>query len=264
MDPANPQTVRVDVGKTFGHFTMLNASGETFGGTNDVVFTWDGTCYNSVAEADAGPENMIMGSDSGWLFFGFEWFAHDIKVYCPGGPYTIDTCNDASVPPDKCGPLTFSVPAGHLGGHILFDWNVTDDIDVAIVWNNSTGGMWENIVPGGGLYQGLTGPAPALDEFYEWISTDGDGDGIPGIKFVDGPFINFRANFNYKTTQSGGGGPVTAPKTSIPSPNLGSTNSVSCTISNTPVNLLERSDWLILAGLIAWLGFGRLRRRRAH
>jgi hypothetical protein len=199
------RTVFVDVGKIFGNFTMLDADGVTFGGTNDIVFSWDGTCYNSVAEADAGPENMTMGSDSDFPFFGFPWFAHDIKVYCPGGPYTIDTCNDASVPADKCGPLTFSVPADHVGGHILFDWNGTEDIDVAIVWNNSTGGTWENVVPEGQLYQGPAGPTPALDEFYDWISVDADGDGIPGIQFVDGPFINFRANFNFKTTQNGGG-----------------------------------------------------------
>ena len=43
------------------------------------------------------------------------------------------------------------------------------DIDVAIVWNNSTGGTWENVVSGGELYQGPTGPTPALDEFYDWI-----------------------------------------------------------------------------------------------
>ncbi|MGB5409374.1 MAG: Ig-like domain-containing protein, partial [Thiogranum sp.] len=182
------RTVFIDVsGKIFGNFTMLDGDGVTFGGTNDIVFTWDNTCYNSVAEADAGPENMVMGSDSSFPFFGFPWFAHDIKVYCPGGPYTVDSCNAGVTPPD-CGPLTFTVPADHLGGHILFDWNVTADIDVAIVWNNSTGGTWQNVVPTGQLYQGPAGPTPALDEFYEWISVDADGDGIPGIQFVDGPF----------------------------------------------------------------------------
>jgi len=254
------RTVLVDVGKIFGNFTMLDGDGVTFGGTNDIVFTWDGTCYNSVAEADAGPVNMTMGSDSSFPFFGFPWFAHDIKVYCPGGPYTVDSCNAGVTPPD-CGDLTFTVPADHLGGHILFDWNVTTDIDVAIVWNNSTGGTWQNVVPTGQLYQGPTGPTPALDEFYDWISVDADGDGIPGIQFVDGPFINFRANFNFKTTASGGG-EVIVPESSISSPNLGSTNSVSCTISNTPVSLLERSDWLVLFGFITWFGVGGIGRWR--
>jgi hypothetical protein len=253
------RTVFVSVGKIFGNFTMLDGTGATFGGTNDVVFAWDGTCYNSVAEADAGPENMVMGSDSSFPFFGFPWFAHDIKVYCPGGPYVIDSCNDATVPPDKCGPVSMTVPAGHLGGHLLFDWNTTADIDVLNVWNNSTGGTWQNVVPAGQLYQGPTGPTPALDEFYEWISTDADGDGIPGIPFVDGPFISFRANYNFKTTQSDGGGSVVAPESSIPSPNVGSTNS--CSIAKTPVNPLSRIDWLFVGGFIAWLGSCVSRRR---
>jgi len=249
-----------DVGEIFGNFTMLDSDGVTFGGTNDIVFTWDGTCYNSVAEADAGPENMVMGSDSSFPFFGFPWFAHDIKVYCPGGPYTIDSCNAGVTPPD-CGPLTMTVPAGHLGGHILFDWNVTSDIDVAIVWDNSTGGTWQNVVPTGQLYQGPTGPTPALDEFYEWISVDADGDGIPGILFVDGPFINFRANFNFKTTQSGGG-EVEIPVSSVSSPNLGSATS-GCSIAKGPdSNLLKNSDWLVLAGFMVWCGVGA--RRRHH
>ena len=250
------RTVFIDVsGKIFGNFTMLDGDGVTFGGTNDIVFTWDNTCYNSVAEADAGPENMVMGSDSSFPFFGFPWFAHDIKVYCPGGPYTVDSCNAGVTPPD-CGPLTFTVPADHLGGHILFDWNVTADIDVAIVWNNSTGGTWQNVVPTGQLYQGPAGPTPALDEFYEWISVDADGDGIPGIQFVDGPFINFRANFNFKTTASGGG-EVEIPVSTVPSPNLGST----CSISKTPRNVLNGGDWLVLSAFITWLGIGVNRRR---
>ena len=254
------RTTFVNVGKIFGNFTMLDSDGVTFGGTNDIVFTWDGTCYNSVADADAGPVNMTMGSDSNYKFFGYPWYAHDIKVFCPGGPYVFDTCNDASVPPSKCGPLSMTVPPDNLGGHILFDWNTTSDIDVAIVWNNSTGGTWQNIVPTGQLYQGPAGPTPALDQFYDWISVDADGDGIPGIAFVDGPFIGFRANFNFKTSQSGGGGPVDVPKSSVPNPDLGSASG--CTIANTSVKRAANSDWLLVAGFITWLGLGSTLRRR--
>ena len=253
------RTVFVNVGRVFGNFTMVDGDGVTFGGTNDLVFTWDGTCYNSVAEADAGPANMAMGSDSDAKFFGFPWTAHDIKVYCPGGPYVIDTCNDASVPPDKCGPASMTVPAGHLGGHLLFNWNGTLDIDVLNVWNNSTGGSWQNIVPTGQLYQGPVGPTPSLDQVYEWISVDADGDGVPGIRFVDGPFIDFRANFNFNAV-GGTGGPITAPPTSISSPNLGSTG---CSIAKAPVDPLSRGDWVVVAGFLAWLGgFVGWRRRK--
>jgi len=255
------RTTFVNVGKIFGNFTMLDGAGVTFGGTNDVVFDWDGTCYNSVADADAGPANMSMKSDSDFPFFGFPWFAHDIKVYCPGGPYVIDTCN-AGVTPPNCGPLSMTVPEGHLGGHILFDWNTTTDIDVGIVWNNSTGGTWQNSVAGGQLYQGPAGPTPALDEFFDWISVDADGDGIPGIQFVDGPFIDFRANFNFKTTQTGGGGPIEVPKSSIGSPN---NSSDGCMIATRPVKPAARSDWLLVAGFVAWLGvyLGWRRRRQS-
>lgn len=251
------QTAFIDVGKIYGNFTMLDSDGVTFGGTNDIVFTWDGNCYSSTAEADAGAPNMTMASDSSFPFFGFPWSAHDIKVFCPGGPYVFDTCNNASIPADKCGDLSMTVPAGHLGAHILFDWNVTADIDVAIVWNNSAGGTWQNVVPSGQLYQGPAGPTPALDEFYDWISVDGDGDGIPGIKFVDGPFINFRANFNFKTT-AGGGGEVVAPPTSAPSPDLGG----GCTIARAPARRsLKDADWLVISGFIAAVGI-RARRRK--
>lgn len=257
MDPAAAQTVTVDVGKVFGNFTMLNPSGETFGGTNDVVFTWDGTCYNSVADADAGPANMTMGSESNFPFFGFPWDAHDIKVYCPGGPYTVDTCNPGVAPP-LCGPMSMTVPAGHLGAHILFDWNVTDDIDVMIVWNNSTGGAWDNIVPTGQLFQGPAGPTPALDDEYDWISVDADGDGIPGIQFEDGPFIDFRANFNFDR-RSSGSGPIEIPESSVPSPNLGSSNG--CSISNgRPTSILGALEWWMVFGFIGAIGAVRLKR----
>jgi hypothetical protein len=253
------RTTFVNVGKIFSNFTMLDSDGVTFGGTNDVVFSWDGTCYNSVAEADAGPANLTMKSDSDFPFFGFPWFAHDIKVYCPGGPYVIDTCNDGVKPP-ACGPLSMTVPVDHLGGHILFDWNTTTDIDVAIVWNSSTGGTWQNNAAGGELYQGPAGPTPALDEFFNWISVDADGDGIPGIQFVVGPFINFRANFNLKTTQTGGGGPIDIPKSSVGKPKLSTDGG--CLIANKPVKPATRSDWLLVAGFVICLGVGSAWRRR--
>jgi hypothetical protein len=90
---------------------------------------------------------------------------------------------------------------------------------------------------------------------------DADGDGIPGILFVDGPFINFRANFNFKTTQSGGGD-IEIPVSSVSSPNLGSAAS-GCSIAKGPdSNLLKNSDWLVLAGFMVWCGVGA--RRRHH
>jgi MYXO-CTERM domain-containing protein len=125
------------------------------------------------------------------------------------------------------------------------------------IWNNSTGGTWQNVVAGGELYQGPAGPTPALNTLYEWISVDGDGDGIPGIQFVDGPFINFRANFNFKTTL-GGGGTVIIPESTVPGPSIGG----GCAVSTASIKPGSRSDWLLVAGFVAWMGIGLLWRRR--
>ncbi len=49
---------------------MLDADGVTFGGTNDVVSTWDGTLNTAVTDTNF---NMTMKSDSDFKFFGFVW-----------------------------------------------------------------------------------------------------------------------------------------------------------------------------------------------
>ena len=77
-------------------------------------------------------------------FFGLTWTAHDGVTFGPG-TYTIDTVEG--------GVYTgIEVGAGQVGGHILFDWGVTTNIDVVNVWD----------VTGGTTY----------------FSTDIDGDGI--------------------------------------------------------------------------------------
>ena len=113
----------------FGNFTMLDAGGTTFGGTNDIVYDWDGTLNTSV---DSTNFNMTMGSASAFPFFGFPWFAHNIRVFGPGSYGFDTTCTVAELEAGvaNCGGtadqiLTLTVPAGQIGAHVLFDWNVT-------------------------------------------------------------------------------------------------------------------------------------------
>lgn len=257
------KTVAISVGKIFGNFTMLQVECKTFGGTNDIVADWDGTMNTSVTDTNF---NMTMATDAAWPFFGFQWTAHDIRVFGPGS-YSFDTtCSTTQVQAGvaDCGGapnqfLNLTVSPGKIGAHMLFDWNKTKNIDVVLHWD--TDGTFTN-PPGGDLYQGPNAPAgaPPLDAVFELVSRDVEGDGCPGARMIDGDFVGYRANFNLNFTKSSaGGGPVTAAPTSSSSPNLGSTG---CTIAAYPVDRSTRGDLLVLAGFIAWLGIGVRRRQR--
>ena len=257
------RTVAVDVGKIFGNFTMIDAGKSTFGGTNDIVATWDGTLNTSETSTNF---NMIMGSDSSYPFFGFPWFAHDIRVFGPGS-YAFDTtCSvaqlqsgvaDCGGAPDQF--LHLDVPAGEIGAHVLFDWNITKNIDVALLWESNA--MFINPNPAGALYQGPAGPTPSTDCMFQLVSRDVDGDTVPGAKMIDGPFINFQANFNINLDRGCTQGTAVAPVSNVNSPNLGSGG---CTVASSIISPNRRGDLLIIIGFIAWLGFiaGRRHRRQ--
>ena len=61
------------VTSTGNTFTILDPGGSLIGGTNDVVFDWDGTLNTSVAGAVS---NATLTSDE--AFFGALWSAHDV------------------------------------------------------------------------------------------------------------------------------------------------------------------------------------------
>jgi hypothetical protein len=255
------RNVTVTVGKIFGNFTMIDAAGGTFGGTNDIVATWDTTLNTDVSSTNF---NMTIKSDSDHPFFGKVWSAHNIRVFGPGS-YSFDTtCTVSELESGiaDCGGtadelLHLTVGADQIGAHVLFDWSGNANIDVVLLWDQN--GSFQTAAPGA-LYQGDAGPTPALDAIFELVSRDADGDGIAGAKMIDGPFIDFRANFNLNFTQSSGGGEFVVPVSSISSPNLGSATS-GCTIGGTN-DLLNQSEWLILSGFIALLGISTSRRRR--
>ena len=247
------RTVIVDVGKIFGNFTMLDADGVTFGGTNDIVAEWDGSLNRSVTDTNF---NMTMGSDSSHLFFGFPWTAHDIRMFGPG-TYMFDTsCSTAQVQAGlaDCGGtpeefLTLTVGPGQIGAHMLFDWNVTENIDVVNLYEANA--MYTNPDPRGSLYQGDAGPTPSTDCLFEQASVDGDGDTVPGVRFIDGPFIGFRANFNLNFTRGCTVGEVDNPRVTVKDSDPGG----GCTLSSSTKNPLSRGDIWLLIGLIGALGF---------
>ena len=93
-------------------------------------------------------------------FFGLNWTAHSGTTFGPG-TYTIDTVEG--------GIYNVTVGAGQVGGHILFNWGATANIDVVNVWD----------IVGG-----------------NYVSVDGDSDGTPGLDMIDGAFPGFSANFD--------------------------------------------------------------------
>jgi hypothetical protein len=177
------------------NFTMMDATGVTFGGTNDVVASWDGTLNTAVSDTNF---NMDLGSS--FPFFGFPWSAHHIRVF-GSGSYTFDsscTVSQIEAGTAACGggqTLDLTVGAGQLGAHMLFDWNLVENIDIALLWDID--GIFTS-AQGGELYQGPAGPTPALDTVYSLVSRDVDGDGIAGARMVDGAFEGFSANFNLR------------------------------------------------------------------
>jgi hypothetical protein len=253
------KTVFIDViDKVFGNFTMLDADGVTFGGTNDLVTTWDLTKNTDVTSTNF---NMTMASDEPSPFFGFVWIAHHIRVFGPGTYMFDSSCSTAQVEQGiaDCGGtaeefLTLTVGPGQIGAHILFDWNVTENIDVVNLWEPNA--MYTNPDPRGAMYLGPTGPTPDVECVFEYASVDGDGDTVPGVRFVDGPFIGFRANYNLNFNRNCGAGEAEIQVSTIKSSDPGG-----CTLSSATTTPLKRSDLWLMLGFIALLGAFVARRR---
>jgi len=208
-NPATVVTRAVQVGifASASNFTMLDGQGNVFGGTNDVTFDWDLSTNNDQVDYTNNLNfNMIIASQGPFPFFGFPWTAHDTRVFGPG-TYSFDTgCTVAEIHATGCpagsaansgAALTMTVGPGQIGAHILFDWNVTSNIDVVNVWN--VDGVWDIHGATGAknkLWDGTAGQAPDPSTTWKLVSTDVNGDGINASPMVDGPFGGFYANFN--------------------------------------------------------------------
>ena len=192
---------------TGNNFTMIAASGGLQGGTNDVTFTWDGTVRTSVVTN--GTSNATLTSPT--KFAGFLWTAHNINIYGTG-TYVFDTTCPTGNP--SCGTgtasqkYTLTVPAGYLGGHMLFNWNTSANIDVIQLWKindsraNTPAGNTDPFcaapLTNGGC---TTNPNPngnTRTKVWSLVSVDTnqDADAWHGSKMIDGPFVGSSANFN--------------------------------------------------------------------
>lgn len=182
---------------TDNNFTMLNTDGVVIGGTNDVAATWDGLYESSVSSTNFS--HMSLSSTT--PFFAYNWTTHHIRVFGPG-TYTIDTtctvaqmeagvsvCNNPLAIGQTQQHYTFTVGADQIGGHMLFDWNTSTNIDIVDVWSTNA------VFGPSAMHTGASGGNPA-NTVWALMSTDWDGDGINGVKMIDGPFINFSANYN--------------------------------------------------------------------
>ena len=230
------RSVKVGAYAVGSNFTMLDKAGNTFGGTNDVVFEWDEiSLYTS--ESDTG-SNISITSAGPEPFNSAVWIAHDARIFGPG-TYSFDSgCTTVEVQTTGCpagsatntGPaISMTVPAGHYGGHILFDWNNNPNIDVVNVWDASGTGVWYDpdgdLSAANNLFVGRAGLAPDLDTTWKLVSIDLDNDGFNGTKMVDGPFDGFYANFNAGPASVGVEAPpikMTAPDSKLEDAAVGS------------------------------------------
>ncbi len=175
------------VNTTNNNFTMIAPDGGLTGGTNDVVFTWNMTKKTAVAVSGQVP-NATLSSVT--PFFGVPWMAHDVAIYGPG-TYTVYADCPAGNP--GCGAGTsiiFTVATNQLGAHMLFDWGSSTDIDVVNVWTPSA------VFGPSPLFTGPDDGTVDANKVWDWMSSDWDGNGFNGYGMVDGPFIDFNANFN--------------------------------------------------------------------
>jgi hypothetical protein len=195
------------VSSTGGNFTMLTHAvstttpGYAFGGTNNVIFTWTGTLFNSNSDYTGlgSASNATISSTTG--FFGPTWTAHDLQLFS-AGTYTFDSTIGGGN--NEAGTVTMTVGANQIGAHMLFNWNGNNNIDVVNVWNfNST---FSNCGSTGGstgyncLWTGASNPqGNTANTVWLFASTDNDGDGTLGVPMAaGGPFGNYNANFNLK------------------------------------------------------------------
>jgi hypothetical protein len=272
-----------DVVPLGSNFTMVNKTGGKTGGTNDVVYSFeiDGAPIdiddpdNLNTSVTDTKFNMKLASNGPTPFFGNNWTAHTIRVFGPGTYRFNTTCTTLQVVAGECAPnadesknLTMEVGTGQIGAHMLFDWNTATNIDVINVWDRNA--AWNtnplNLDPPPAKGNRLDpdnwwGPAGTMlnpNTTWAFVSTDPDGDGVNGVQMVDGDFATYNANFNLGPSNSCLPGAMAVINTGAPESAGG------CTISRNPtaVSILDKSEWLLIGGFLAWLGAVRRRFRR--
>ncbi len=273
-DNAVPNTVTVNVfSANLGNFTMLDKGGNVFGGTNDVAIEWDEISTNSInidangiaTDTDFGKFITVASSTR---FNGFNWTANRVRVFknTTAAPITLKfdvTCTAADYDSGKVdcssNPLgdqdaiqrymTLTLEPNQVGVHILFDWNLAKNIDVALAWKEDTSwNTYGKTAPTNQLWLGNAGVPPSPTTDWRFVSSDvpNDGtDGINGTPMVDGAFIGFYANFNYK--------PGTAGEKLPP---------VDTEISDVEVGGFSMGIWSLMAGLFSVFGLRRINNKK--
>jgi hypothetical protein len=185
--------------------------GYTFGATNNVTFTWDGSVFTSATDyiGPGGTSNATISSPTQIL--GIGWVMHDVQIFGPG-TYSFDASLGGGNP--ETGMLSMTVGAGQLGVHMLMNWNTNNNIDILNVWNlNSTfsncGSSGSDMTAFNCLWTGNQNPAGNnASTVFLLASTDNDGDGTLGIPMAQGgPFYDnqdggFNFNFNPQGTMT--------------------------------------------------------------
>lgn len=246
------QVIRtVNVGGVFAdgsNFTMLQAKGDTFGGTNDVIFDWDQSL--NTAESDTN-FNMEISTATPTPFNGAVWVAHHIRAFGPGTYYfetdnsvcTVAVLQATGCPGTAGSPTSMEMIVGpdQVGAHILFDWNGVLNIDVVNVWDRNA--VWDDFgdtPPRNALFLGPGGSPPDVTKPFKLVTTtqftDVNGP-VHGSPMIDGPFVGFYANFN---AGPGGVGEALPPIVSA--------------APDTSIGASSMSVWTMLTGLFSLLG----------
>lgn len=179
------------------NFTVLDPTGSLAGGTNDYVFSWDGSLNTSFQDNGAGTNaSLVPGTMT--PFYGLSWSVYNVSIYGPG-TYIIPTADtigsgDCPLTAGTCvsgGNYNVTVGAGQIMAHMKFGWGATLGIDIVNVWQ---AGSWDILNPGDPIWMG--GNGLYIGPYYDFVSVDWDGDGIAGGAMIDGPFPGFSFNFN--------------------------------------------------------------------
>lgn len=288
-------TVSVQVGGALqNNFTMMGAAGGTFGGTNDVVFEWDGD-FNTNAVDGSGINNDTGFSDhisigSPNPFLNFTWTAHHIRVFQGPGTFKFDvTCDavgdyDNGIVDCAANPLgnqnaltrymTMTLEANEIGAHILFDWGAdsgtTDcgkancDIDVVNTWKENE--MWngyDDASPKNDVWIGAAGVVPATEENstiaanWELVSTDVKGfTDINGDFHAEGNKINGAPMLDGAFTDNYANFNKTPDRTGTPP------DPIDTEIDDVETGGFAFSIWTMMAGLFSVFGLRRVSRNK--
>jgi hypothetical protein len=110
------------------------------------------------------------------------WTAHG-GISFGRGTYTID-----ATPDDTTDALTYTFTVGteQVGGHILWDWGLSTNIDIVNVWDVT-----------GNTYTSVDWDQDGRNTYYDTAVVYPGEPNVRGDAMIDGPFPGFSANFAF-------------------------------------------------------------------